>query len=297
MDAFYNDYMKYFCNDGFLIPKLQVEIPLYRYRGNIKNVIDEIENDHIYMAPLAELNDPFDSSCATSFEETCQLTKPIMYFHIGAYFLDNGSWYKELDNYIRSIPDSPITLTKYSELVSDFAKNKGVNIKPKTICQAYYLRCMRTPTQKRKFGKVACFSETWESIPMWSYYADSHKGVCVKYEFSLLDRNDITYKNICASLQKVWYSQKRFMDSKNEFTPFVKSLEWSHEQEWRFFRESDEEYLYMPCLTEIYLGINFDYDNIDCIIEAIKKNGRDIKMFMVNPKPDAYGFERIPLVF
>ena len=40
MDAFYNDYIKYFCNDGFLIPKLQVEIPLYRYRGNIKNVIE-----------------------------------------------------------------------------------------------------------------------------------------------------------------------------------------------------------------------------------------------------------------
>ena len=297
MDAFYNDYMKYFCNDGFLIPKLQAEIPLYRYRGNIKNVIDEIENDHIYMAPLAELNDPFDSSCATSFEETCQLTKPIMYFHVGAYFLDNGPWYKELDNYIRSIPDSPITLAKYSELVSDFAKDKGVNIKSQTICQAYYLRCIRTPTQKRKSGKVACFSETWESIPMWSYYADSHKGVCVKYEFSLLDKNDITYKNICASLQKVWYSQKRFMDAENEFTPFVKSIEWSHEQEWRFFRESEEKYLYVPCLTEIYLGVNFNYDNIDSIIEAIKKNGRDIKIFMVNPKPDAYGFERIPLRF
>ena len=78
---------------------------------------------------------------------------------------------------------------------------------------------------------------------------------------------------------------------------FVKSIEWSHEQEWRFFRESEEKYLYVPCLTEIYLGVNFNYDNIDSIIEAIKKNGRDIKIFMVNPKPDAYGFEQIPLVF
>ena len=42
MDAFYNDYMKYFCNDGFLIPKLQAEIPLYRYRGNIEYIVNEI---------------------------------------------------------------------------------------------------------------------------------------------------------------------------------------------------------------------------------------------------------------
>ena len=60
---------------------------------------------------------------------------------------------------------------------------------------------------------------------------------------------------------------------------------------------NEEKYLYVPCLTEIYLGVNFNYDNIDSIVEAIKKNCRDIKIFMVNPKPDAYGFERIPLKF
>ena len=296
MDTLYNDYWKYVCNDGFMIPKLQIEIPLYRYRGNVGNIIDEIENDHVYMAPISELNDPFDSSYAISFEETCQLTKNIMYFHLSAYFLDNSSWYKEFDGYIRSMPDESITLIKYAELVSDFAKKRGENIKPLTICRVYYMRCIRTPTQKREFGKVACFSETWESIPMWSYYADSHKGVCMKYEFSLLDKSDITCKNICESLQKVWYSQHRFLDTENGFTPFVKSLEWSHEQEWRLFRESDEKYLYIPCLTEIYFGMNSKYDDIDRIIKAVNTNGRNIKMFLVTPKPDAYGFERIPLM-
>ena len=33
---------------------------------------------------------------------------------------------------------------------------------------------------------VACFSETKESILMWSHYADNHKGFCVEYDFKEL---------------------------------------------------------------------------------------------------------------
>lgn len=295
MDFTYNDYIKYFCNDGFLIPRLVVERPLYRYRGNIANAVNEIENDHIYMAPLDELNDPFDSSYAISFDEACQLTKRIMHFYLESYFLDGDPWHKELDSHIRSLPDEPITLLNFSKIVSDFAKQHGVNVQPQTICKVYYLRCFSKPPHKNRLGRVASFSETWESIPMWSYYANSHKGLCLKYDFSLLDKNDITHKNIHSSLQKVWYSEQRFIDSDNQFTPFMKALQWAHEQEWRLFRESDEKYLSLPCLTEIYLGIDVNSSDMDYIINAVRKNGRDIKMFLLHPKPDVFGFERIPL--
>lgn len=297
MDFSYNDYVQYFCNGGFLLPKLEAELPLYRYRGNIEYIVDEIENDHIYMAPLDELNDPFDSSCAITFEDLCQSTYPIMYFHLSSYFLDGKPWYAELDRYIRNLPDNQVTLLEYSEIASSFLKGLKVNIKPLTICQAYYQKCLRKPTQKRRLGKVASFSETWESIPMWSYYANSHKGVCMKYDFSALDTENIVHKNICSALQKVWYSEQRFLDSNGAFTPFVKSLQWAHEQEWRLFREDEEKYLSIPCLTEIYLGIDFDCDHLSEITQAVRKNGRDIKVFLVHPKPNLYGFEQIPLKF
>lgn len=297
MGLTHNDYIKYFCNDGFLIPKLEAELPLYRYRGNIDYVVDEIENDHIYMAPLNELNDPFDSSYAMSFKETCQQTKRIMLFYLESYFLEVAPWYKELDKYIRSLPDAMVTLAEFSKIVSDYVQKIGGYINPETICKAYYSHCFYKPPQKLCLGKVASFTETWESIPMWSYYANSHKGVCMKYDFSLLDINDISHKNIWSSLQKVWYSEQRFVDSKSLFSPFVKSLQWAHEQEWRLFRESNDKYLHIPCLTEIYLGIDFSADDIDSIIKAVKKNGRDIKIFLVHPKSNMYGFESIPLRF
>lgn len=294
-ESLYNEYIKYVCNGGFLIPKLNLEMPLYRYRGNPNYITDEIRNDHIYMASLKDLNDPFDSSVAISYKEACELINHIMYFHLRCYFLDNNVWYRELDEYIRGLEDHLVTLEEYAKIVSNFVKRQGINISVETICMAYYKKCMIKPTQRRNLGKVSSFSETWSSIPMWSYYADSHKGVCMKYDFTLLDMNDINYRNIRDSLHKVWYSEQRFSDVEGVFTPFVKSLQWAHEQEWRLFGESIEEYIHIPCLTEIYLGINFDYSNVDPIIDAIKENGRNIKLFLVHPQPNLYGFELVPL--
>ena len=293
MSLSYDDYIRLFGNDGFLIPKLKIEIPLFRYRGNIKNIVNEIENDHIYMASLETLNDPFDSSCVISFDETCQMENSAIYFYNGSYFLHDYSWSSKLECYIKTLPLDTINLVTYSKIVSDFAKDMGENISPHSICQMYYQHHFHRPAPKRICGKVACFSETWESIPMWSYYADCHKGVCMKYDFALLDTSDSRFENILPSLHKVWYSEQRFVDRENAFAPFVKSLQWAHEQEWRLFREHQEDYLYIPCLSEIYLGVNFDFDQFQHISNAIKKNGRNIKVFWMHPKPSTYGFSRV----
>ena len=297
MDFTYDDYLKLVLNGGFLVPKLELEIPLYRYRSNIDYIVDEIENDRIYMAPLEKLNDPFDSSCAIEYEEACQLTKPIMDFYYGAYFLEKAPFYAEFKSFINELPNESVTLFRFSEIVSDFAKKRNFNIRPDSISRMYFQRCFHKPKQQKVLGRVASFSETWKSIPMWSYYANSHKGVCMKYDFSLLDKEDVANKNICNSLRKVWYSEQRFADSKGQFTPFVKSLQWAHEQEWRLFRELDESYVYMPCLTEIYLGINFDFCDINRIQTAVQQNRRNINVYLVHPKPNVYEFECIPVRF
>lgn len=132
---------------------------------------------------------------------------------------------------------------------------------------------------------------------MWSYYADSHKGCCFKYDLDLLDSKDVMQMNIRSSIHKVWYSNKRFTDNQGSFSPFMKDESWSHEQEWRIFREYGNEFLFFPCLSEIYLGLNFDLDNIDVVIDAIKHTNNSIKLFMLHPHQEKYGFIKIPLSF
>ena len=76
---------------------------------------------------------------------------------------------------------------------------------------------------------------------MWAHYADSHKGVCIKYHFpesfTILGHNsdnvtcffhDITYSDsdICQ------YSKKDSINMKDAF--FLKGKQWEYENELRF---------------------------------------------------------------
>lgn len=34
----------------------------------------------------------------------------------------------------------------------------------------------------QKNSLIACFTETYKSMLMWSYYTDNHKGICIEYD-------------------------------------------------------------------------------------------------------------------
>ena len=228
----------YIMNDYLSKPQLKLDIPLYRYRGNLKNVIDEITNDHIYFSPLEVLNDPFDSSAALSMEECKIITdSPVGFLH-SFWWFSNATWYKDVEREIQYRSNESLTLEDFCKLLSKLLETKSIRYNPNYLIELYYSRAWCN-IFKRSYGRrIACFSETWESSPMWSYYADSHKGVCLKYDFSILDRSNIHYDNLISSIHKVWYSNIRYSDSENSFSHYMKNIDWAHEQEWRIVTES-----------------------------------------------------------
>ena len=46
----YGQYIAHFGNMTFFTPHFELDIPLYRYSVDINYVVDEIENDHIYVS-------------------------------------------------------------------------------------------------------------------------------------------------------------------------------------------------------------------------------------------------------
>lgn len=83
--------------------------------------------------------------------------------------------------------------------------------------------------------RVVCLSETYDSMLMWSHYAQNHTGYCIEYCF---DESDMIYKH----LYPVKYTNDRYTVSKmnmiNENTEWIykttcrKSDVWSYEKEW-----------------------------------------------------------------
>ena len=138
--------------------------------------------------------------------------------------------------------------------------------------------------------KITCFSEELFSMPMWSHYADNHTGFCIEYDFTRLSyENDLT-----KYLFPVGYDSRRyditnlFKKTFNEpydprvillcFLMNLKHSSWSYEKEWRIikmrlpeekeFKSGLEDCPIKP--TAIYLGINFDKNEVHSVKEKLK---------------------------
>lgn len=84
--------------------------------------------------------------------------------------------------------------------------------------------------------RVVCLSELYDSMLMWSHYAQNHTGYCIGYDF---DENDMFYKH----LHPIVYTKDRYSVSKMDVsdgnnaliykTTCRKSDVWSYEKEWR----------------------------------------------------------------
>lgn len=80
---------------------------------------------------------------------------------------------------------------------------------------------------------VSCFSETNDSILMWSHYANDHKGICVGYNLHELISRFNCYPVIYSNRVYVFDNN----DSMNSMQSgaLIKAEKWKYEQEWRVF--------------------------------------------------------------
>ena len=96
----------------------------------------------------------------------------------------------------------------------------------------------------RKTTGVSCFSESEESLLMWSHYAHHHRGMCV--EFELIQFNDeigfppvpVIYSEKKPCMQKIDLNDPNTVAQICLVTSLTtKSKEWSYEREWRIIRD------------------------------------------------------------
>ncbi len=278
-------------NYEYMVPELNSSIPLYRYRGDVEKAIDEIENEYVFLAPTFKLNDPFDSSCTYTYEDSLNHYNTACFYWEGCFFLKKEIWHSEVDKIFKddNIGNKKMTMQDFFVFLEKEVKKRGCRFYWKEASKMYFYSIyIRIHSHKKGF--VTSFSETEDSSIMWAYYANAHKGLCLKYEPQLLDSSKAEYRAIRKSIRKVWYSKIRLKDSEEKFFPFIKSEEWSHESEWRLFRNSTENNkIKFPCLTAVYLGANFDSKkDFDRIVSALSKNERKIDLYKFVPSSQEF---------
>lgn len=181
--------------------------------------------------------------------------------------------------------DEPIIKIKKETVVDYFCNKWSLLDYREIILQDLTEECSGKIKKQDERLKVSCFSERNDSILMWSYYGNCHKGICVEYDF--IDEEN---KN---RMCKILYRKKRLFTSNNWFR--LKALCWNHEKEWRLAQ--------IPPVAEpkikiknIYFGVKFDYANDECYQEIVScAEGRGIGLYKAILNNEEYRVEFEPL--
>ena len=117
---------------------------------------------------------------------------------------------------------------------------------------------------------------------MWAHYADSHKGICIKYKFpSDLTTTGTKKANYVSYFRDVEYSSdlKKFsnQDAINMHDAFfVKGKSWKYENELRFLYydpTNNNDYVSLPisnCIEAVYFGVKCSDKDKETIINILK---------------------------
>ena len=173
------------------------------------------------------------------------------------------------------------------------------------------------PLEERldKLSKIAalkCFTESFDNNLMWAHYSDSHKGICVEYDFKKINDDEILKllfpviyskeRNIYASsdiLIDFLKGDKELQGTKDAKGIFLqKDNCWRYEKEWRIclMNHSDEidtvQEMEFPSVTAIYIGARTPKEDIEkikyCVKEYEEKHKYTIKLYQMKLNDNSY---------
>ena len=165
------------------ICRSHIEKKLYRYRSynndNKERRLDEIANSSIHLSLPSEFNDPFDSTIKIDeneiFDEIISTNVLTKLFYAENSSLKNS----EMEQLFSGI--DKIKVSEFIDYINNAYPNNPLNEKQRSEFIADIRQNLINQAQDYK---IACFSETNYSVPMWAYYADDHKGICLEYDFT-----------------------------------------------------------------------------------------------------------------
>ena len=237
--------------------------------------------NEMYFSSIEQFNDPFDSAAPVRFD------------------LDSDDSNRERLTEIFKRAIRPEFLNRVPQMVDQYLQ-KGLHKQKSTIFNSNGLQALK---RANNYG-VFSLSETRDNLLMWSHYADSHNGICIGFDISLLDQ----FKQAAMKEQEVLYDiyQVRYVSDfpilvpdqmsvteREEIAimPFLYKAEgWHYEKEYRLIciNGARQVLRYPPeLIKQILLGARFDTHAVD-LITIIRELGYKPDFYIAELNPDKY---------
>ena len=130
--------------------------------------------------------------------------------------------------------------------------------------------------------KICCLSTEYKNKLMWSHYADSHKGICVEYDFSSKAVNKSQPLPVYYSHTRPKFPWKAVIEESTEAKRqgqicfmqalLTKDKVWSYENEWRMVvqAKTEPDNVDAPPIKCIYIGALCSEENTKKIVNTAK---------------------------
>lgn len=181
------------------------------------------------------------------------IPKSIYKYRLGKYDECGKCW--DIEN----LKNNQIRMTLPESFNDPYDSFFNIAIKANNEIEKRLLDEMLYKPAKRSM-RICCFSESIESMLMWTHYANEHKGFALEY-----GPNDKS--SVALQLWPVFYREKLFDISdfltriRSNLIPLLpalhKAIDWKYEKEWRLIAPGGEgENISMPRPKAIYMGSN-----------------------------------------
>ena len=282
---------------------------LFRFRTCNKLSVGAFQNDIIYAVTADKFNDPYDTLVRYDLEGVEKWVNTVMNTET---LVQMKTWFAEgwdLPNEVNHILTTEMTdvlkvalSSIENQNIKDFeGRIEETRKRMISMIETYFPILSET---SKRYSTIACFSESIDSILMWSHYANSHKGFALEYDFRPTLEQPI--KNV--GLFPVVYSEERFDISDYIAWAFLriigfpakmpdisasiknalwKSDVWAYEKEWRMIDSTPRDITdekasaihYKP--VAIYYGRHMSGDDKKLLHEVAKEKGiKEYEMYL-----------------
>jgi len=145
--------------------------------------------------------------------------------------------------------------------------------------------------------RLLCFSANKTSIPMWSHYAASHTGVCIRFRINTVDLFTqvamVKYSNKSPICNIKTCSEEDLLRA----TILWKAKCWSYEHEWRLvIPNARNRYLHFPpqTLDGVIMGCRMDNEEKEELIRILIARNSTVTLYEAIQSEESFSLRIAP---
>ena len=279
---------------------------IYKFMAGKSFHLDALQNNQIYFAKFAQLNDPYEGLLHFSYEGVTDSLRKTL--------LANGLAKK-----------NNVDIKRGRQLAEKMIKKKGIQYMRELVkdwTDVFFESYLNHHLEKRfvfsaaKQKELDEFPAPLNNMMMWSHYADGLRGMCVEYDYHCLLR-DIEELNegIELNTREVRYSSKKLplvlaktmmeahmLDDGKAGREMIeafctKSDAWAYENEIRFLSSQHELVLHRErSIKRVFVSKNNDV-LVQKLVDILRAKDAKVPLYSVQVRPKQYGLGFVPVSY